>query len=156
MKCPKCVGNLEEKPLEHITVNACFVCEGIWFDAGELESVIKADSKDFNFIDVGREEFDGKEAENLAKELNEKPGLCPRCTDKTFLVRVPYKKKKSVSIDICPKGHGLWLDGGEIGKLRDRAEAIAIEKWDTFKEMVHYMFSIDGFGDAMRHLKLKK
>ena len=153
MKCPKCVGNLEEKTLEKVAVDACFVCEGLWFDAGELEAVLKADSKDFDFIDVGREEFDGKELSNYAKELDQKASLCPRCTDKTPMVRGPYKGKKTLNVDMCPKGHGLWLDGGEIRKLRNRADVEIAEKWDDFKEMLRYMFSSDGFGDLMRQVR---
>ncbi len=153
MDCPKCVGKLEEKPLEHIKVDACFVCEGIWFDAGELEAVLKADSKDFDFIDVGREEFDGKELGDYVKELDEKPGLCPRCMDKTFLVRGPYKGEHKLNVDMCPKGHGLWLDGGEIEKLRDRGMANAKDQWNYYKEMLRYAFSSDGFGDLMRQIR---
>ena len=156
MDCPKCTGKLEEKPIEHVLVDACFVCEGIWFDAGELEKVLKADSQDFDFIDVGHEEFNGEELSDYAKELDEKPGLCPRCTDKTIFVRGPYKGKRKVTVDVCPRGHGLWLDGGEIKKLRDRTEVMAKEKWEDFKTMIQYMFSSNGFGDFMRQVGIKK
>ena len=50
MKCPKCVGKLQEKNIEveeiredgkdkkryYLTVDQCFVCGGVWFDKGEL------------------------------------------------------------------------------------------------------------------------
>ena len=72
MDCPRCPGKLEKKVMEGLEVDACFICEGIWFDAGELEKDITADSRDFDFIDVGREEFDGKETAEIKKELDRK------------------------------------------------------------------------------------
>ena len=41
MDCPKCVGELQKKRMEHVEVDSCFVCEGVWFDAGELKEILK-------------------------------------------------------------------------------------------------------------------
>ena len=87
MKCPKCVGKLQEKSVEKIKIDACYVCEGIWFDKGELEEIIKRDSANFKYISVDRDEFDGKEAEDLKEEFDEKKGKCPRCADGTLLIQ---------------------------------------------------------------------
>lgn len=78
MDCPKCLGKLQKKTMEYIEVDSCFACEGIWFDAGELKDAIKRDSKDFEFIDIDRDEFDGKETAGLTKELDEKKGTVPK------------------------------------------------------------------------------
>lgn len=43
MKCPKCGMNLVEIDYKNIKVDKCSECEGIWFDAGELETVMKMD-----------------------------------------------------------------------------------------------------------------
>lgn len=37
MKCPKCGGTLKETDFQHIKVDICSDCSGIWFDAGEVE-----------------------------------------------------------------------------------------------------------------------
>lgn len=37
MKCPKCGNDMVEIELEGIHVDQCTVCEGIFFDRGELE-----------------------------------------------------------------------------------------------------------------------
>lgn len=50
MDCPKCVGKLQKKIMEDIEIDTCFVCEGIWFDANELEDVVKRDSHNFKFL----------------------------------------------------------------------------------------------------------
>ncbi len=39
MKCPKCGHDMKEEPLESVTADRCTHCEGIFFDAGELEQI---------------------------------------------------------------------------------------------------------------------
>jgi hypothetical protein len=37
LQCPKCDGTLEEVKYEDILIDRCVKCNGVWFDAGELE-----------------------------------------------------------------------------------------------------------------------
>ena len=39
MKCPKCGHDMKEEPLEGVSIDRCTHCEGIYFDAGELEQI---------------------------------------------------------------------------------------------------------------------
>lgn len=39
MKCPKCGHDLREDDLSGIKIDVCTYCEGVFFDAGELEQV---------------------------------------------------------------------------------------------------------------------
>ena len=39
MKCPRCGGDLEEKHIEHVTIDVCKDCKGMWLDAGELDLI---------------------------------------------------------------------------------------------------------------------
>ena len=41
MKCPKCGHDMKEEKLESVSVDRCTHCEGIFFDAGELEDVFR-------------------------------------------------------------------------------------------------------------------
>lgn len=41
MRCPKCGMELQEVDYKGIKIDKCFSCEGLWLDAGELESVSK-------------------------------------------------------------------------------------------------------------------
>ncbi|RJQ50668.1 MAG: hypothetical protein C4526_11345 [Nitrospiraceae bacterium] len=41
MKCPKCGMELIEIDYKNIKIDKCSECEGIWLDAGELETVSK-------------------------------------------------------------------------------------------------------------------
>ena len=46
MKCPKCGHDLAERELEGVTVDQCTFCEGVFLDAGELDSLfLKHDSE---------------------------------------------------------------------------------------------------------------
>ena len=41
MRCPKCGMELIEMDYKTIKVDRCSECDGIWLDAGELETVIE-------------------------------------------------------------------------------------------------------------------
>jgi hypothetical protein len=41
MRCPKCGMELVEISYNDVMIDKCSECEGIWLDAGELESVSK-------------------------------------------------------------------------------------------------------------------
>jgi hypothetical protein len=41
MRCPKCGMELVEIAYKDVMIDKCSECEGIWLDAGELESVSK-------------------------------------------------------------------------------------------------------------------
>jgi Zn-finger nucleic acid-binding protein len=39
MKCPKCGADLEEREFQHVKVDTCPECKGMWLDAGELDMI---------------------------------------------------------------------------------------------------------------------
>lgn len=41
MRCPKCGMELSEIDFKGIKVDKCFSCDGLWLDAGEIDSVAK-------------------------------------------------------------------------------------------------------------------
>ena len=41
MKCPKCGSDMVEKEMDNVMIDQCTECQGIYFDAGELELVLK-------------------------------------------------------------------------------------------------------------------
>ena len=45
MRCPKCGMELIEIDYKGIMIDECSECEGIWLDAGELETVSKMEKK---------------------------------------------------------------------------------------------------------------
>jgi uncharacterized protein len=40
MKCPKCGHEMKEESLQDVKIDRCSFCEGIYFDAGELDQVL--------------------------------------------------------------------------------------------------------------------
>lgn len=48
MKCPKCGMELIEIDYKVIKVDKCSACEGIWLDAGELETISKLERTGFD------------------------------------------------------------------------------------------------------------
>ncbi|MSR06916.1 MAG: hypothetical protein EXR93_07625 [Gemmatimonadetes bacterium] len=44
MKCPKCGANLVTEEYHGIQVDRCHECLGVWFDAGEAESLLKKEA----------------------------------------------------------------------------------------------------------------
>ena len=45
--------------------------------------------------------------------------VCPRCGD-TGMMQHFFSVKKQVEVDECPKCGGIWLDCGELGKIRSQ------------------------------------
>ena len=46
MKCPKCGHDMAEQDLGGIKIDRCTFCEGVYFDAGELESAYMKKDED--------------------------------------------------------------------------------------------------------------
>lgn len=46
MKCPKCGHDMKEEDLQSVKVDRCSHCEGIYFDAGELDQVLMKKEED--------------------------------------------------------------------------------------------------------------
>lgn len=54
MKCPKCGGDMEEIDLAHILVDKCKECQGIFFDHGELETLLESKEQEGFFTGMRR------------------------------------------------------------------------------------------------------
>ena len=55
----------------------------------------------------------GAQQEQTVRELAHM--RCPKCGE-----HLTVRKKLDVELDECPKGHGMWLDAGELDKLSER------------------------------------
>lgn len=126
MQCPKCQNvltritsslgkeysagkNKGEKI--RIKVDQCFECNGVWFDAKELESYLKENLIVINSAEVCPE---------LKQEHDEKIGHCPICDIELSKEQAP--KDKNITIDKCQKCQGIWLDMTEIDILEEQNE----------------------------------
>ena len=113
--CPRC--NIKLKTLDlklhgRFLIDRCETCMGIFFDPGELETLLEATVK--NIAGVDRP---GLEAINEKRDPNQHPISyikCPVCEQ--LMHRVNFGTKSGVIVDRC-KEHGVWLDGGELRQL---------------------------------------
>jgi uncharacterized protein len=107
MKCPKCSGLLELLRFEHIEIDRCQDCKGIWFDAYELEAL--RELRGSETIDIGDRQ--------VGRELDDKNALdCPRC--EIDLVRLRDIHKTQITYEACLKCDGIWFDAGEFRNFK--------------------------------------
>mgnify|MGYP001263651782 CR=1 FL=1 len=114
MKCPRCKAiKLNTKVLERVEIDECPSCKGIWFDQDELRQTKDNFDSDLNWMDFdiwkNRDKF----------KTTEHPAPCPRC-EKSMLA-IDYAHS-GVEIDYCQHCKGVWLDGGEFGKILHNLE----------------------------------
>jgi Zn-finger nucleic acid-binding protein len=97
--CPKCDVGLFILKFKAIEVDYCERCCGIWLDAGELEQLAGGLLPDFQ------------------RQTGTVPGgkthLCPRCDALLEEILV----QDSLTLDRCPRSHGLWFDADELQRL---------------------------------------
>jgi Zn-finger nucleic acid-binding protein len=104
--CPKCKAPLIVLELQGVEIDHCLTCGGTWLDAGELEQICAlAGAPPGPLAEALRQAPDGERSE----------ARCPRCRAKMRLVRVG--EADPVTLDRCPKGHGLWFDQGEVARV---------------------------------------
>lgn len=127
MKCVKCEGQLIPVTVDGVEVDKCNVCSGVWFDLGELKSILKGkDNTPLRNVIQNNEGHDEIEAS------------CPRCGGQTKMVRVVDPKDSSFHVDTCSICHGNWLDGGELEILQ--------KKQVTLRQRIKNMI-FDGYRD---------
>ncbi|MFT5501921.1 MAG: PAT family beta-lactamase induction signal transducer AmpG [Woeseiaceae bacterium] len=106
MRCPKCRADMEQIDYEGTEIDRCIICNGIWFDAGEIE-VLK-DKQAAAAIDTG----DVK----VGKRSNAMDGYqCPRCSG--AMVKVVDPKQTHIWYETCSSCKGSYLDAGELTDL---------------------------------------
>lgn len=89
-----------------VEVDRCTECEGIWFDAGELDWL--AQDEIAQAIDVGQVE--AGRSMNAVTEID-----CPRCGRP--MKHVADEHKPEIRYEICLGCEGAFLDAGEFREL---------------------------------------
>jgi Zn-finger nucleic acid-binding protein len=108
MLCPECRQEMIIVEHHHIELDYCPKCEGVWFDATELELLLKA--ANLHEVELSLE------AMLRLPEVKEpaRGRKCPMCHRKMREVAV---SEPAVIIDVCTREEGLWFDGGEVHQL---------------------------------------
>jgi Zn-finger nucleic acid-binding protein len=137
--CPKCTVPLELKLRDDIEIDICPRCNGLWLDRSEFD-VLTAEST------VYREE-------RLTQEYSRPPLPdiisyipCVRCGK--LMVRKNYALISGVITDECGR-HGIWLDKGELEKIRQFILAGGIDK-TQFREIEKNSQQLKELAETMR------
>jgi PAT family beta-lactamase induction signal transducer AmpG len=119
MRCPKCRADMEQVDVEGIEVDRCTICNGIWFDAGEMD--LLKNKQAAAAIDIGDAKT-GKQSNAIDSYQ------CPRCSG--AMVKVVDPRQTHIWYETCSACHGSYLDAGE---LRDMSN-VTIS--DFFKDLI--------------------
>jgi Zn-finger nucleic acid-binding protein len=109
MICPVCKKIALVVEYDHIELDYCPSCGGVWFDAGELDLLMEATG-------LGDQKaYLSNIAATPEAVTSEKKRKCPICRHKMRKTYIDENKK--VLVDICHVGDGIWFDGGEVTQL---------------------------------------
>lgn len=114
MICPNCNEPLLVLEYEHIEVDYCDDCRGVWLDPEELSLLFSGDAG----WEAALRPASG---EALVKERDKH---CPIC--RSAMQKRSAGSAMPVITDLCPRGHGVWLDAGELHALVSADEADAV------------------------------
>ena len=111
MKCPRDAVEMNTSTYEGLEIDTCPVCAGVWLDRGELEVIeeVHPENPKVEAADPLERSLD------MAKQEAMPPITCPFCPEE--MVREERGLASGILIDVCPKGHGIWLDKGELQAL---------------------------------------
>ena len=121
--CPCCEIPLTTIDLEidqkKFLVERCDKCKGMFFDTNELQALINKSIS--NVFEVDYPHMQKFFEEQRTAEIPPVRYLsCPVC-DK-HMNRENYGKTSGIIIDKCPQ-HGIWLDAGELARIKDWVKA---------------------------------
>ena len=104
--CPKCDVALFILHFRSVEVEYCDRCRGVWLDAGELETLMTV---------TGATPADPllEFHSRVVEEPQRTKHLCPRCDRSLEEITI----EGQLTLDRCPRGHGLWFDADELRQL---------------------------------------
>lgn len=112
MNCPACLHPLRRFKAGTVTLDGCDGgCGGIWFDHRELARVNRQHTDpDAPVADL--------KCDPQIRVHDDDVRQCPKC-DGVKLEKKLHCLGSGVIMDVCPKCKGLWLDCGELAKIRE-------------------------------------
>lgn len=113
MKCPRTGTDLKPVTIDGITVDLSEACGGVWLDNYELIKFDEIHEAGGDKLVKLMEQY-RSDAVDLEARLQ-----CPKCAD-MVMARHYYSPLREIEIDRCPNCGGVWLDAGELAKIRER------------------------------------
>ncbi len=149
-QCPRCKVPLTMHLKKGEEYNICPKCGGLWLDRGEFHLFTSE-------YDVYRKE--DEKGEYLREPFKDHVEYIPCIRCGKLMNRKNFAKISGVIIDECGR-HGVWLDAGELDKIRhfiadgglERAQDAEIENLHT--ELKNLETKVDGVALTQRLLHL--
>ena len=116
MPCPDCetpLGVIECDTDPSIRIERCEKCLGMFFNPGELETLVEHGTNAFVWLD--KERLQGI-SENYGYNHEVVYLRCPMCRER--MSHVNFGGRSGVIIDRCGT-HGFWLQSGELRRLME-------------------------------------
>ena len=129
MRCPACSNMMIVVEHEHIELDYCPDCAGVWFDAGELELLLETMQLEESILSL-----DSILTSPEARAV-EKKRKCPICGRRMKKATVGHEPE--VLIDACNRGDGLWFDAGEVEQLITQIPSV--EEADSQGRMITFL-----------------
>lgn len=123
-KCPRCQIPLELKKEGAVDIHACPRCSGLWIAPGEFD-ILTAESTVYK---------EGQLKEQYSRPpLPQKIEYLPCASCGKLMVRKNYAHISGLIVEECGR-HGIWLENGELEKIRQFVLDGGLEK-EQFREM---------------------
>lgn len=135
MICPACGNILHPMRVGDVTIDTCRDgCGGLWFDNFELQK-----------MDEPHEPMPPPIQPTAQTRISLSPASkrpCPRC-EGIMLKRRFFSPEKRVQVDECGGCGGIWLDAGELERIRhectERPKGHLREEEDPFRFVYQYL-----------------
>lgn len=117
-RCPGCQEPLQRVDLEATTLLECGSCDGVWIDAVAFERLCSDRAAQASVL----HRFPGTTAPR-AERVRYRP--CVQCGK--MMNRVNFGKLSGTVVDVC-RGHGTFLDAGELHRIIDFIHGGGLER----------------------------
>jgi hypothetical protein len=113
--------------LDQVEIDHCRSCGGVWLDPDEMDLLLEGSA--------ARDEI--RAHLNFGEATSENTHRCPICRHKMEKARVRRQAADAgVQIDRCGRGHGTWLDGGELHAIVTLSDFPAAHRIHEFLQAV--------------------
>lgn len=112
MKCPRTGTPLKEVEIGGIKVDLSEGCGGVWFDAFELTKFDEAH-------ETAGDELAALMRQHHNEDIDHSERIRSPRHPEVVMMRRYYSPARDIEIDECPKSGGIWLDPGELCRLRE-------------------------------------